>query len=372
MGEVLSLEPPRKSSRRRAVLLLAVAVLLLALLVAGLAFLEFSGVSVQSRWAALDADTQVLTAPYSAPVEDVYVSEGMRVSGGQALLRLSNEALLARREQAGRDLGAPREDMSRRDAAVERLQRAQAAWDGMVSRLTIARHEEALHARDREQKSVEHVRAQLALRGMAGTDGPAYAAASRREAQARTALEQATKRFEQANQERAEAERDVMALRDEIQKAKRVAGPAAGAAAASSAVEGSQPSVDGVLSSAWDGLVLHVRTAQGRNVQRDQPLMEILPADSGRWWVLAYFPAVRSGKLRQGMACRVTAGGESLDGEIEELAPAESLTMPDQEDGPKEEVVPAKIRIPGVDMLAKGWKPGQTVVCGVETGLFRF
>ena len=84
MGEVLSLEPPRKPSRRRAVLLLAVAVLLLALLVAGLAFLEFSGVSVQSRWAALDADTQVLTAPYSAPVEDVYVSEGMRVSGAAA------------------------------------------------------------------------------------------------------------------------------------------------------------------------------------------------------------------------------------------------------------------------------------------------
>lgn len=371
MGEVLSLDPSRKPSRRRIVLPLAAAVLLLALLVAGLAFLELSSASVQSRWAALDAESQVVTAPYTAPVESVFVSEGMRVSGGQALLRLSNEALLLRQEQAGHDLGALRAGMLQRDAAVERLQRAQAAWDGMVSRLTIARHEEALHASERERKSVEHVRAQLTLRGMAGTDGPAYAAASRKEAQARAALEQATKRFEQANQERAEAERDVMALRDEIQKAKRVAGPAAGAAPSASG--GGAPSVDGVLTSARDGLVLHVRTAQGQNVHRDQPLLEILPAASERWWALAYFPAAQSGKLRQGMPCRVTVegGGERLDGEIEELAPATTLTMPDQQDGPKEDVVPAKIRISGVDMLAKGWKPGQPVVCGVETGLFR-
>ena len=102
MGEVLSMDvPPQKPSRNRARLLLAVAVLLLALLLAGLAFLWLSGSSVQSRWAALDAESQMLTAPYSAPVENVFVNEGMRVSSGQALLRLSNEDLLRRQEQAG-------------------------------------------------------------------------------------------------------------------------------------------------------------------------------------------------------------------------------------------------------------------------------
>ena len=59
------------------------------------------------------------------------------------------------------------------------------------------------------------------------------------------------------------------------------------------------------------------------------------------------------------------------DGIIEELAPEEALNMPDQRDGPRENVVPAKIRIAGVDMLAKGWKPGQPVVCEVKTGFFR-
>lgn len=371
MGEILSMDvPPQKPSRKRVRLLLAVAVLLLALLLAGLALLWLSGSSVQSRWAALDAESQVLTAPYSAPVESVFVNEGMRVSSGQALLRLSNEALLRRQEQAGHDLRALRSDMVQREVAAERLQRAQAAWEGMVSRLSIARHEEALRAREREQKSVEHVRAQLALRGMAASGGPAYETASRKEAEARAALEQATKRFEQANQERAEAERDVMALRDEIQKAKRVAGPAAGATTPSG---GSLPSVDGVLTSAQDGLVLRVQTAQGQTVQRQQPLMEIIPSSSDHWWVLAYFPAEQSGILRQGMPCRVIIGGskETLDGEIEELAPAESLNMPDQREGPRENVIPAKIRVPGVDMLAKGWKPGQPAVCEVETCFFR-
>ena len=265
MGEVLSMDvPPQKPSRNRARLLLAVAVLLLALLLAGLALLWLSGSSVQSRWAALDAESQMLTAPYSAPVENVFVNEGMRVSSGQALLRLSNEDLLRRQEQAGHDLRALRSDMVQREMATERLQRAQAAWEGMVSRLTIARHEEELRSREREQKSVEHVRAQLALRGMAASGGPAYDKAARKEAEARAALEQAEKRFEQANQERAEAERDVMALRDEIQKAKRVAGPAAGVKTPSGS---SLPSVDGVLTSAQDGLVLHVQTAQGQTVR---------------------------------------------------------------------------------------------------------
>ena len=371
MGEVLSMDvPPQKPSRNRARLLLAVAVLLLALLLAGLALLWLSGSPVQSRWAALDAESQMLTAPYSAPVENVFVNEGMRVSSGQALLRLSNEDLLRRQEQAGHDLRALRSDMVQREMATERLQRAQAAWEGMVSRLTIARHEEELRSREREQKSVEHVRAQLALRGMAASGGPAYDKAARKEAEARAALEQAEKRFEQANQERAEAERDVMALRDEIQKAKRVAGPAAGVKTPSGS---SLPSVDGVLTSAQDGLVLHVQTAQGQTVQRQQPLMEIVPSSSEYWWVLAYFPAEQAGLLRQGMPCRVIIGGskESLDGEIAELAPAEKLNMPDQRDGPRENVVPARIRIPGVDMLAKGWKPGQPAVCEVETGFFR-
>lgn len=371
MGEILSMDvPPQKPSRKRARLLLAVAVLLLALLLAGLALLWLSGSSVQSRWAALDADSQVLTAPYSAPVENVFVSEGTRVSSGQALLRLSNEGLLRQQEQAGHDLSALRSDMVRREVATERLQRAQAAWEGMVSRLTIARHEEELRAREREQKSVEHVRAQLALRGMAVSGGPAYEKAARKEAEARVAMEQATKRFEQANQERAEAERDVMALRDEIQKAKRVAGPAAGVTTASG---GSLPSLDGVLTSAQDGLVLRVQTAQGQTVQRQQPLMEIVPSSSDHWWVLAYFPAEQAGLLRRGMRCRVIVGGskEALDGEIAELAPAESIAMPDSRDGPRENVVPARISIPGVDMLARGWKPGQPAVCEVDTGVFR-
>ena len=132
MGEVLSMDvPPQKPSRNRARLLLAVAVLLLALLLAGLALLWLSGSSVQSRWAALDAESQMLTAPYSAPVENVFVNEGMRVSSGQALLRLSNEDLLRRQEQAGHDLRALRSDMVQREMATERLQRAQAAWEGM-------------------------------------------------------------------------------------------------------------------------------------------------------------------------------------------------------------------------------------------------
>lgn len=372
MGEVISMDvPPQKPSRTRARLLLAAAILLLALLLAGLALLWLSGSSVQSRWAALDAESQVLTAPYSAPVENVFVNEGMRVGSGQALLRLSNEALLQRQEQAGHDLRALRSDMVQREVATERLQRAQAAWDGMVSRLSITRHEEALRAREREQKSVEHVRAQLALRGMAATGGPAYETAMRREAEARAALEQADKRFEQANQERAEAERDVMALRDEIQKAKRVAGPSAAATPPSSAA--ATPSIDGVLTSAQDGLVVRVQATPGQTVQRQQPLMEIVPASSDLWWILAYFPAAQSGILRQGMPCSVTVGGgmEKLDGIIEELAPEEALNMPDQRDGPRENVVPAKIRIAGVDMLAKGWKPGQPVVCEVKTGFFR-
>lgn len=371
MGEVLSLDvPPQKPSRRKARILLAVAVLLLALFLAGLALLWLSGSSVESRWAALDVESQIVTAPYTAPVESVLVNEGMRVSSGQALLRLSNEDLLRRQEQAGHDLRALRSDMVQREMAAERLQRAQAAWEGMASRLSIARHEEDLRARERERRSVEHVRAQLALRGMAASGGPAYEQAARREAEARAALEQATKRFEQANQERAEAERDVMALRDEIQRAKRVAGPSA---AVPPQAGGSLPSVDGVLTSVQDGLVLRVQAAQGQTVQRQQPLLEIIPSSSEYWWVLAYFPAAQATFLQQGMPCRVMVGGskDALDGEIAELAPAEMLTMPDQRDGPQENVVPARIRIAGIeDMLARGWKPGQPVVCEVKTGAF--
>lgn len=362
MGETLTLGVPEdRAARMRRTLWALLALGILAAAVAVLWWLS-SGETVRSRWAALDTAGQIVTAPYPAVIDAVLVAEGAHVTKGQPLLRLGAklpdpQEMAEQREKRPEDLA--------RERAADRLERAQAAKADVEAQLDEARREEDRASQDRDRAVMELARARLAARALApGSAG--YAAAQQAAMDAQAAADRAEEAFEKANLARAGMERDNMALRDEIARARKIAGPVPPAGQGRGAFPPALQSSDGTLISAEEGLVLHVTASQGQMARMNEQLMEIIPADSSLWWVFAYLPADQAEAVKAGMVCSVLVEGaaEPLEGVVDKIAPASQVEMPDTHQ--METVAPVRIRVSGADILARGWKPGTPATCEVR------
>ena len=349
---------------------------------------------VTSTWAMLDGMVYAVSSEFPAKVESVAVREGDRVKKGQVLARLDAKAYAGRVGEAGREaagLRAMAGPPSIEETAA-RLKQAQDSEQEMVRRIALARHDEDLKQKAREERVAEHVRAQLALRTLDSQGGERavgsarYAAAKQAEAQTRLAKERAIVEFEQVSLVRAAIDQELARVRAEALRYKQLASSnryapkyVAGAlGAAMNAVP--QNAVDGNLYAPQDGRILRGIAMPGQSVQRGEPVVLLLPEGKEAqksFWLLAFFTQDAANALKPGQKCAITLKNDTrLEGRVYDRLDPQPLppnAIADNKDASEtaarpEVYVPVRRTIS--DGEGKQFEPGMLGKCEVMTRVF--
>ena len=349
---------------------------------------------VTSTWAMLDGMVYAVSSEFPAKVESVAVREGDRVKKGQVLARLDARAYAGRVGEAGREaagLRAMAGPPSIEETAA-RLKQAQDSEQEMVRRIALARHDEDLKQKAREERVAEHVRAQLALRTLDSQGGERavgsarYAAVKQAEAQTRLAKERAIVEFEQVSLVRAAIDQELARVGAEALRYKQLASSnrytpkyVAGAlGAAMNAVP--QNAVDGNLYAPQDGRILRGIAMPGQSVQRGEPVVLLLPEGKEAqksFWLLAFFTQDDANALKPGQKCAITLKNDTkLEGRVYDRLDPQPLppnAIADSKDASEtaarpEVYVPVRITIS--DGEGKQFEPGMLGKCEVMTRVF--
>ena len=349
---------------------------------------------VTSTWAMLDGMVYAVSSEFPAKVESVAVREGDRVKKGQVLARLDVRAYAGRVGEAGREaagLRAMAGPPSIEETAA-RLKQAQDSEQEMVRRIALARHDEDLKQKAREERVAEHVRAQLALRTLDSQGGEhavgsaRYAAAKQAEAQTRLAKERAIVEFEQVSLVRAAIDQELARVRAEALRYKQLASNnryapkyVAGAlGAAMNAVP--QNTVDGNLYAPQDGRILRGIAMPGQSVQRGEPVVLLLPEGKEAqksFWLLAFFTQDDANALKPGQKCAITLKNDTkLEGRVYDRLDPQPLppnALADSKDAKETAVRPevyVPVRITISDGEGKQFEPGMLGKCEIMTRVF--
>lgn len=283
-----------------------------------------AGGRISSVSAALDARLYPVAPEFSARLEEITAREGDRVSARQPVGRVDASGYARQMHEAGRDAAALRPTLM--EETAERLKALQAAEKAVVDRLARSRNEEEARRRIREERVMEHVRAQLALRSLDGQGGEKtvgkarYREARQAEEQARVKMEAAKEDFEQFSRMRAVADQELRRIREGGLDARGAKGGASQISA----------DADGTLYAPVSGTVLHASAAPGQMIRGGQPVLLILPDGEGMedaFRVVAYFPLEAKDSLGPGQPCDVRFDGEAdaVRGEVVELMTPQTL-----------------------------------------------
>ena len=348
---------------------------------------------VTSTWAMLDGMVYAVSSEFPGRVDAVTVREGDRVKKGQVVARLDVSGYARRMAEAGREaaglrvMGPPG-----MEETAARLKQAQNSEQEMVHRIALARHEEDLKQKNREERVAEHVRAQLALRTLDSQGGEhavgsaRYAAARQAEMQTRLAKERAMVEFEQVSLVRAAMDQELARVRDETLRYKQMASrnryaPQYVTGALGAAMNAApQQVVDGNLYAPQDGRILRGMAMPGQNVQRGDPVVLLLPEGKEAqksFWIIAYFTQDAANALKPGQKCAVTLQNDvKLEGRIydrldpQPLPPGATLDNKDAKEAASRPEVYVPVRITISDGEGKQFEPGMVGKCEVMTRAF--
>ena len=351
---------------------------------------------VTSTWAMLDGMVYAVSSEFPGRVDAVTVREGDRVKKGQVVARLDVSGYARRMAEAGREaaglrvMGPPG-----MEETAARLKQAQNSEQEMVHRIALARHEEDLKQKNREERVAEHVRAQLALRTLDSQGGEhavgsaRYAAARQAEMQTRLAKERAMVEFEQVSLVRAAMDQELARVRDETLRYKQMASrnryaPQYVTGALGAAMNAApQQVVDGNLYAPQDGRILRGMAMPGQNVQRGDPVVLLLPEGKEAqksFWIIAYFGQDEANALKPGQKCAVSLqGGLKLEGRIYDRL--EPQPLPASANAGSKDAAPGKetaaspqlyvpVRVVISDAEGKQFEPGMVGKCEVMTRVF--
>lgn len=349
---------------------------------------------VTSTWAMLDGMVYSVSSEIPARVESVAVREGDHVKKGQLLARLDVKAYAGRMGEAGREAAALRvmAGPPSIEETAARLKQAQDSEQEMVRRIALARHDEDIKQKAREERVAEHVRAQLALRTLDSQGGERvvgsarYAAARQAEAQTRLAKERAIVEFEQVSLVRAAIDQELARVRAETLRYKQLASNnryapryVAGAlGAAMNAVP--QNAVDGNLYAPQDGRILRGIVMPGQSVQRGEPVVLLLPEGKEAqksFWMLAFFTQDAANALKPGQKCAITLKNDTrFEGRVydrldpQPLPPNAIADSKDTKETAARPEVYVPVRITISDGEGKQFEPGMLGKCEVMTRVF--
>ncbi|MDE5879234.1 MAG: HlyD family efflux transporter periplasmic adaptor subunit [Desulfovibrio sp.] len=385
MSEAFTLELPNAVRPGRAPLrrLLLIGLVVVLVAAAALAWWLYSG-RVTSVAARLDGMVHVVAPRFSGHLASLDVREGESVAAGQPVGSMEAGTYDRHLAQAAAEAAAlrPPQGPDMVESAA-RLRQAQEAERDFAVRMAQARNEEDRLRLLREERVTEHVRAQLALRGLDSQGGERtagkekYTAAREAEALARSRKEAAAADFERASLMRAALEQELERIRQEVMAARNHASQQRQRAVASAPPQ--QLSADGTLFAPVGGTVLRRLAEPGQLLQAGEPALFIAPAGQAArdgFWVDAWFPAADGASLRDGQRCSIRIGDVSLSGTVREIFPPQPLPEGLGTPGPGAEegsgalrrpvaYIPVRIGLNGE--LPRGLTPGAPAECVVMT-----
>lgn len=385
MTDALTLELPTSGAPGRwplrRLLILLIAVLLLA--GAGLAWWLYSG-RVSSVAARLDGMVHVVAPRFSGHLASLDVKEGETVAQGQPVGSMEADTYDRHLARAAAEAAAlrPAQGPDMVESAA-RLRQAQEAERDFAVRMAQARNEEDRLRLLREERVTEHVRAQLALRGLDSQGGERtagkekYAAAREAEALARGRKEAAAADFERASLMRAALEQELERIRQEVMAARNHASQQRQRGAAQVA-QPEQLSADGTLFAPVGGTVLRRLAEPGQLLQAGEPALFIAPtgaAAKDAFWVEAWFPAGEGDSIHAGQRCSISVGHASMSGTVREVLPPQPLPEglgtgaqgDDSAASLRRPVAYVPVRIALNGELPRGISPGSSAECTVMT-----
>lgn len=296
--------------KRSRTILYLILLILLCLIAGCICWLSLGKVS--SVAARVDGTVYTVAPQISAAVQELYVQPGEVVTQGQELAKLDIgfQKNSANNVAGLGDIGAGLGNMSERQLA-ERLSAAQ-------------REEERLRIH-REEKVVEHVRAQLAMRSSQPRSSAAYEQSANAERIARTNMEQAKEEFDRASKIRAATEKELNRVRALARRTGRNSG-----SFSQSEASQPQPKVDGGIFSPINGRIIAVNASHGQMLQKGQPIFIILPTGkdlgTNAVWVQAWFPIDAKDELAHGQPALVSlSSGLELKGQIGDIFNPQAL-----------------------------------------------
>ncbi len=348
--------------KRRTIVILAL-LSLLCIIAGCICWLSLGKVS--SVAARIDGTVYTVAPQISAALQDLYVQPGQVVSQGQELAKL--------------DIGVNKPGSSNFSDAtrMNEIGYVQSTERQLAERLAAAQREEEKFRLVREEKVVEHVRAQLAMRSAQTRTGHSNEHAINAEKIARANMEKAKEDFDRASKVRAVTEK-------ELNRIRALARRAGSYSASQSRTENSQsqPKVDGGIFSPINGRIVAVNAAQGQMLQKGQPIFIILPTGqdlgTNAVWVQAWFPIDAKEELAHGLPAEIfLSSGLALKGQIGEIfqpqALPESLMLTlssEQLSGIKSKTlfIPCRITLENLSGIpADKVFPGLPVRCVVQT-----
>lgn len=303
------MESRKSFLQKRRTLIILTFLTLLCIIAGCICWLSLGKVS--SVAARLDGTVYTVAPQVSAAMQDLYVQPGQVVSQGQELARL--------------DIGLNRPGSNNAQDASNLNGYAQTTERQLAERLAAAQREEEKFRLLREEKVVEHVRAQLAMRSAQARAGQASEHTANAERIARANMEKAKEDFDHASKVRAVTEK-------ELNRIRALARRAGSFSASRNRPETTQPQsrVDGGIFSPINGRIIAVNASQGQTLQKGQPIFIILPTGqdlgTNAVWVQAWFPVDAREALAHGLPAEISlSSGLELKGQIGEIFQPQAL-----------------------------------------------
>lgn len=354
--ELPKVKPPSQLFLRR-----AMSVILVLIMITGGLWIWLSFGLVDSTTAMVDGRAYTITPRMTDIVAQVLVRPGQKVDAGQPLVRLRGLAYrseLAEAQQKVRAVRPPSPPSL--EETAERVARAQAVEASMVQRIAMARSEETNRRRLIEDVVSEHVKAQLAVRGMNAQGTPknsaTYVRAVQAEATARARMETARNDADEASRVRVAVEGELQRVRREMEAYRaqyaavaRQSGNGAGAtgetgghipansvASAGMGALGdtaaSAPQVEDVtlLTAPVAGRVVLVQATAGQRVERGQAVVQLVSDNPAELWIVASFTEKDAVRIKPGQVCTIRLDAyaeQDLPGEVESVMPLSADIM---------------------------------------------
>lgn len=326
MSEPISLEmspkPGDKSVKKRWPLPPAFLLLLVLSVLAIVALAWVALGHVQSVSAELDSMPYTVEAPLAGRVLSISVKGEEKVERGQLLAMLGQEpagnSSHGARDQSNLEPASNQPALKR----GERMIWLQEAEKNLNSKLETARTEEEATRKQRDESVLEHVKAQLAMRGhiqrpRSGKALGVNPGLEETEAQARTRMVAAKDSFEHASLQRAAIEREYEKIHFELTALKRAA-PGASAGWAPSKMAESR------ITAPIAGFVTKIAVTVGQSVASGQHLFILKPdrQEDKPQWVMAWFSTEDAKDIHPGHPCVIDVPGMgNFPGRVREVLP---------------------------------------------------
>lgn len=317
-------------------------------------------------YARVDTKVYTVAAPFPTTIEQLLVQPGQDVEAGQPLARIDARAFAERLKASGKFSPASEAQAQPEEDPGEALGIMEEEEKRMTARLAQAQMQEERYRQAHQQMVTEHVRAQLALRGLSNNHVMGEQAREM-EAQARARMDWAKEEYEKVSQARWAIDRELAKIKAEVLRRKRVGyrpPPPPPVPKPDARFEQAIEQAS-VLYSPARGQIVGVNGQPGSPMNGGETVFAIMPTGSQAppKWIQAWFPASKRKDLAPGQEAQIRVNDKTIIGNVSAVSPADQSLPGGDGNTP---YVPVQIQIIDQQALAN-LAPGAKVECQIQT-----